>query len=96
MGDEKTKLVRATVARGHVIDVPDPGKKKVAGRDPETNKPVYRMDTRRYLPGQEVELPADEVALFRASGHLVDPDKIAPPIGEGPNFTEQGRQTQAA
>lgn len=95
MKSEGEKTVRATVARGRSVDVPLAGKREVAGYDKETGKPMHRPVMKQFGPGQDVELPADEVATLRKSGHLVDPDRIAPPIGEGPNFTEQGR-TQAA
>jgi hypothetical protein len=93
---EPEKLERATVARGRTIDVPDLTRKTVAGRDPETGKPVFKPAIKQYGPGQEVSLPPDEVKHLRETGYLIDPDKIAPEIGEGPNFTEQGSKTRAA
>ena len=87
------KKVRATVARGRTIDIPE-GEKIIVNHTPE-GRPITRQATRSYGPGQEVELPAAEVISLRHRGYLVDPEQALPPIAEGPNFTESGRRLTA-
>ncbi|HLH95018.1 MAG TPA: hypothetical protein VKW08_07860 [Xanthobacteraceae bacterium] len=78
------RLVRATVARGRSILVPG-AKKRVVGYAPADGKPIEVAELLSYGPGQEVELPADEVARLRVSGHLVDPHAAAVPLAtDGP------------
>lgn len=84
-GQMKIVTERAIVARGRSIDVPVPGKAIVVGTT-EDNKPVTRVPTRKALPGEEVNLPADEVKALRKAGFLVDPASAAPPVAEGPSF----------
>lgn len=92
MSDEKEKMVRATVAQGRTIEAPIEGKTKIAGYAPGANGTPgvgeARMvaETRSYAPGEEIFLPAKEVARLRETGHLVDPDKNAPNYGPGPTF----------
>jgi len=40
--------------------------------------------------GETVKLPAEEVAQLRASGHLVDPNAVSIPVGDGPTFGAAG------
>lgn len=85
----KIATVKATVARGRSVDVPIQGKTIVVGTT-EDGKPVTRVPTKHYIAGQEVELPLDEVRRLQASGYLVDPDNVPPPVAEGPNFDSKG------
>ena len=80
-----SRMVRATVANGRTVDVPD-GDKRAVAKFGEDGKPIMRAVLKTYHPGQEVELPADEVKQLRAGGYLVDPNASAPPTGEGPQF----------
>ena len=86
--------MRATVARGRTLVGADPSEHVITGYDVE-GKPIRRAKTVSYGPGQEVELAPAEVKRLRKSGYLVDPDAVAPPLGEGPSFTEQGRSARA-
>lgn len=74
------KTEKAIVARGRSIDVPIPGKKEFSGTNKDGDS-FYRLPVRNVGPGQEVELPIEEVRSLRAAGYLVDPDNIAPPVG---------------
>jgi hypothetical protein len=78
----KTKLVRATVARGRTVDVPIPGSRYQIGltKSFDNPKPVFNQRCRQYGPGSVIELPADEAERLRALGYLVDPARIAPPV----------------
>lgn len=82
-------LERAVVARGRSLDVPIEGDPIIVGTDAD-NEPVTRARTRRVGPGQEVELPADEVRVLRASGFLVDPSNLAPPVATGAGIVADG------
>ena len=73
-----TGKLRATVARGRTVYIPDPERKVFRGRTPDTGVEVYGQALAEFGPGQEVELPADEVASLRGLGYLIDPDKVAP------------------
>ncbi len=95
-GQLKIQTGKAMVARGRSIDVPVGGKGIVVGTT-EGNQPVTRVPTKTYYSGQTVELPLEEIKTLRASGYLVDPDNVAPPVGEGPQFgNSEGAQTRAA
>jgi hypothetical protein len=90
------KLARGIVARGRTIDVPDlNAPKQIAGYTLE-GKPQGKLATRSYGPGQEVELPAAEIASLRKRGFLTDPDQTLPPLAEGPSYTETGHHASAA
>ena len=93
--DARNDRLRATVARGRTIVAADPSQKVIIGYDAE-GKPIQRARSVTHLPGSEVTLPADEVKRLRKIGFLVDPDVVVPPRGEGPSFTEQGRNNRAA
>ena len=41
-------------------------------------------------PGDEVALPADEIAWLRKGGYLLDPAATAPTIAPGPAFEKEG------
>lgn len=69
----RPRLVRAVVANGRTVAVPHPTAKKAVGTTPE-GKGIYMAELMHFGPGKEVELPADEVARLRSTGHLVDPD----------------------
>jgi hypothetical protein len=85
----KQKTARAVVARGRSIDVPTGGEPIAVGATPE-GKPVSRGPVKQYGPGQEVELPIDEIKTLRGLGYLVDPDRVAPASGNGPQFSSEG------
>jgi hypothetical protein len=98
MADENKKVTteKAIVARGRSIDVQVPGRAIVVGTT-EDNKPVTRAPTRRAGPGEEIELPSDEVRTLRLAGFLVDPANLPPPSGIGPGAMGDGPgQTYAA
>jgi hypothetical protein len=101
-GDQKTsnldlreQKVRATVAQGRTIMSADPIDQVIIGYDAD-GKPIKRARSMYFDPGQEIELPPDEVKRLRALGYLVDPDAKPLPRGEGPSFTEVGRSRAAA
>jgi hypothetical protein len=73
---EMPVMGRAIVNRGHTVCIPDGNKKTVVGYDPVTGKPIERVILRDYGPDQEVELPVEEIARLRTTGHLVDPARI--------------------
>lgn len=90
------KFARGVVARGRSIDVPDlNAPKQIAGYTAE-GKAQSKLATRTYGPGQEVELPAAEIASLRKRGFLTDPDQTLPPLAEGPSYTETGHHASAA
>jgi hypothetical protein len=68
-------LVNATVARGRTVLVAT-GKRKVVGIDKDGSK-VYGPISIRRGPGEQIELPGDEVKRLQAGGYLVDPERIA-------------------
>jgi hypothetical protein len=76
----KIATEKAIVARGRSIDIPVEGKRIQVGTT-EDNRKVTRVPIRKAGPGEEVELPADEVRRLRASGFLIDPTNLAPPVG---------------
>jgi hypothetical protein len=79
------QLVRATVERGRTVVIPHPTK-RITAKYTEEGKPVIVPVLQHFGPGKEVELPLEEVVLFRKLGYLVDPDrKIIPTAGENPN-----------
>jgi hypothetical protein len=75
----KPRMVRATVAQGRTVAIPHPTAKKAVGTTPE-GKGIYMAELMHFGPGQEVELPADEVARLRSTGHLFDPDRKVFPL----------------
>jgi hypothetical protein len=71
----RVPIERAIVARGRTICVPDPTKPPAfVGREIETNRAMFAPATRDFGPGEEVELPRDEVRRLRGFGYLVDSD----------------------
>lgn len=72
---------RAIVAKGRSLEIPHPTDKR--GLRYGDNGPILLAATIRMTEGQEVELPVDEIATLRKSGHLVDPDNLPPPTGKG-------------
>lgn len=95
-GQLKIQTAKAIVARGRSVDVPLRGEPIVVGLTAE-GKPVKRMPFQNVGPGKEVELPVDEIRTLRAAGYLVDPDNMAPPVGEGPQFgSSEPGQVRAA
>ena len=89
------KLARGIVARGHSIDVPDLTKRAIVSHSPE-GKPIYRAPSTHFLPGQEVELPASEIAHLRERGFIVDPNLAAIPPAEGSRVIETGSHLTVA
>ncbi len=52
---------------------------------------------KRYGPGAEVSLPAEEIATLRSLGFVVDPDAKAAPASDGPTFdSKEGPSVQVA
>jgi hypothetical protein len=91
----REKTARGVVARGRTFDVPDMNApRQTVGYTPE-GKAMTRAPSRTYLPGQEVELAAKEMASLRERGFLMDPDQTLPPLAEGPRFTETGPHASA-
>lgn len=88
------KMAKGTVARGRTVMIPDPTKRVHAGYDQE-GKAIHRPVLHSYGPGREVELPASEIKELRLTGYLIDPEKTAPPVGDGPNYSEAGRENAA-
>jgi hypothetical protein len=76
---QRPRLMRATVAGGRTVVIPHPTAKKAVGTTPE-GKGIYVAELMHFGPGKEVELPADEVARLRGTGHLVDPDRPVFPL----------------
>ncbi len=48
---------------------------------------TLNVDGKRYGPGDEVQLPASEVAHLRRIGYLTTPGEVEPARGDGPVFT---------
>jgi hypothetical protein len=86
---QRAAVIRATVARGRTIVIPDPTNKTITGHTPE-GKPIWRSKLVEYSQGNEVELAPDEIVSLRARGFLLDPAQVIPPMAEGPHFTETG------
>ena len=82
------RLARGTVNRGHTVMVPHLTEKKVTGLHPETGKTMYAPVMMECGPGNEIELPLDEITSLRERGFLIDPKKIAPPLAEGSRVIE--------
>ena len=78
------KLAKGIVAKGRTVTVPS-DQKRVAGYTTE-GKPVHQVVERRAAPGEEVELPAAEIAYLREAGFLVDPAAPVVVYGAGPRF----------
>ena len=74
-------LERAIVARGRTVIADDPSKPRVI--DPQTGRQMGAPATRIFGPGQEVELPSDEILRLRADGFLVDPNAPEVPTEPG-------------
>jgi hypothetical protein len=71
-------MEKAIVARGRTVCVPDPTKPPAfVGREFETHREIFAPGLRDIGPGEEVELPRDEVRRLRGLGVLVDPDAKA-------------------
>ncbi len=69
---------QATVARGRCVHILD-GTKVARGFDTWTGKTVFRQGFRTAVHPQVVTLGKSEIARLRATGHLIDPDRVAPP-----------------
>ena len=88
MAEANQKTARAVVARGRSVDIPI-GALVTVGLTAE-GKTVTRRPTKQFGPGNEVELPADEIKSLRKLGYLVDPEATVIPTGEGPMFSATG------
>jgi hypothetical protein len=76
------RMARATVERGRTVVVPHPTK-RITAKYTDEGKPVIVPVLQHFGPGEEVELPIEEVILFRKLGYLVDPTrKIIPTAGQ--------------
>ena len=78
-GLDAPRMERAIVARGRSIDVPDLERRETIGLN-EDGAPITRAVTTTYVTGQEIELPADDVARLRSLGYLIYPDQMVPSI----------------
>ena len=83
----KTRLVRATVARGRTLVIPHPTRKRTIGFAAD-GKPIQVAAHVERGPGDEVELSEVEVVYYRKTGFLVDPTTKAPAVTEGATVTE--------
>jgi hypothetical protein len=90
------KLVRGVVARGRTVDVCDAAAQRLTVGYTVEGKPLTKLPTRSYGPGQEIELPAVEILSLRKRGFLTDPDQTLPPLADGPHYTETGHHASAA
>jgi hypothetical protein len=82
------QMARAIVERGRTICVPTGT--KVIAKYTDEGKPVIKFVTKDFGPGEEVELPIEEVILFKKLGYLVDPTKKIPArAGENPNVHQR-------
>lgn len=79
---ELKKLGRAVIARGRTIAVPHPTKRKIVNHTPE-GKPIEQAELMHFGPGQEIELPGDEIVRLRKLGYLTDPSASEPPVPQG-------------
>lgn len=86
-----TKKVAASTATPPDVEVVVPAALTIAIVAPRKS---VKCDGRYVGAGQEVSLPAAEVAELRALGFLVDPDADSvPEVGEGPTFETEGDGT---
>jgi hypothetical protein len=67
------KKLRGIVARGRSLLAPDPKKRRPVGYDSEKKETVTAPVLREFLPGDEIELPTDELLSLRRLGFIVDP-----------------------
>lgn len=51
---------------------------------------VHDLDGKRLRAGEEIELPAEDVARLRGTGFLVDPKAPVIPLADGPSFGSVG------
>jgi hypothetical protein len=70
---DSVKKTRGVVARGRSLLAPDPVERKAVGYDAETKQTIFGPVMREYLPGDEVELPSDEITSLRQLGYIADP-----------------------
>ena len=92
MNDARSE--RETVASRRGIVVPS-AEKTVSSRN-EKGEPIKSAQPIPHGPGQEVTLPAAEIAHLRRARDLVDPNAAAAELGPGPSFTEHGAGARAA
>lgn len=91
MAEEKVKLVRGIVARGHTVRVPSTTETVVVGVNPETGKPIRAPKTRDFGPNEEVTLEESEMLTLRANGFIIDPERVIPAPAEGSHLSEVSR-----
>lgn len=87
------RLARGVVARGRTVVVPT-AQTRTAGYTAE-GKPIVVPVTKTFVPGQEIELPHDEIKWLRSIGHLIDPNAPMPPPAQGATLTELGELKSA-
>jgi hypothetical protein len=78
--------VRVVVERGRTISVPDPKRKSVVGRDPESAEAIYALELVDYCEGQEVEVAPEDAVFLKERGFAVDPTRTGLPHGNGPTY----------
>ena len=78
------KMARGTVAKGRTV-LAQTGEPRIVNYAPD-GKPIYRYAEKHHKPGQEVELPADEIEHLRSAGFLVDPNAPVLNTDVGPTF----------
>lgn len=62
-----------TVANGRCIDQPVEGAaKEISGYDITKAEYCYRLPTRRFKPGEQIELPVSEARRLRGLGFVLD------------------------
>lgn len=79
------QMGRGVVERGKTVCVPQGS--KTVGHMRESGREI--KGPARYIefgPGQEVELPVEEIKFLRERGFLIDPDKKLTPKHEGPSI----------
>lgn len=84
---QQQRKERAVVARGRTIMAPT-SEKRLATHTPE-GKPVYAPIMKMFGPGEDIELPMDEIKWLRGTGHLIDPKKIIAEPSQGAHVMEQ-------
>jgi hypothetical protein len=81
----KVKMVTATVAPGHTVEIGEPRHRWVEEGGKRTRIP--KGTQRSMPPGSIVELPEDEYKHLLRAGFLLDPSGLAlAPMGSGPVY----------
>jgi hypothetical protein len=73
------ELEECQVAAGRNVHIPtSPPQYRVTGYDVERRRQIRTVICTVHGPGETVRLPKSEVARLRETGHVHDPNKIAP------------------